>query len=79
MGIPQVVFASKPFLTSFIQQTGDLGVRDYPMIVIDAETCHPAPVRRQIRRVLDLLPPLLTRTEHFTEPEVHWAPADEEG
>jgi hypothetical protein len=73
MGLPQVVFASRPFLDSFCQQTDDLGVSGLSILVIDAEVCHPAPARRQVRSVLDDMVRFLTAGRTGGPPEVLWA------
>jgi hypothetical protein len=72
-----VAFASRPFLDSFVQQTSDLGVRDTPIIVIDAEVCHPGPVRRQVRGVLGLMVEKLISPPGNGEERIFWAQTDQ--
>lgn len=74
-----MAFVSRPFLTSFLEQTNSLGVDEVPIIVIDAETCNPLPVRKQLGRVLEVIEYELTEKSkgRATSDRIHWAPKDE--
>jgi hypothetical protein len=74
-----VAFVSRPFITSFLEQTNSLGVDAVPIVVIDADTCHPLPIRRQLARVLDVIEYELTEKSagRPLAERIHWAPKDE--
>lgn len=73
-----MAFVSRPFITSFLEQTNSLGVDAVPLIVIDAETCSPIPIRKQLSGVLDLIEYELTQKSQGRpwEERIHWAPKE---
>lgn len=49
-------------------QTTALGMRDLPILVIDAETTHPGPIRRQLAELLPYIEAYLTSEPKLDDP-----------